>query len=134
MACETKKTIFFRPLDLIVYAAVLFLALVLLLLPLFGGEGGRLAVTVAGETTYYSLGADRTLTLSGNGHTMRVVILDSEVFVEETDCPEEICRRTGKISRVGESILCARADIYLRILDKGSINGPAEGGYDGIAG
>ncbi|MBQ8858641.1 MAG: NusG domain II-containing protein [Clostridia bacterium] len=133
MTDQTKKSIFFRPLDLLVYAVVLFLALALLCLPLFGGDGGRLAVTVAGETTYYSLGTDRILTLSGNGHTMRVAILDGEVFVEETDCPEEICRRTGKISRTGESILCARADIYLRILDKGPANG-TEGGYDGIAG
>ena len=132
MAEQRKKPIFFRPFDILVYAAVLFLALVLLCLPFFGSDGEQLAVTVAGETVYYSLETDRTLTLSGNGYTMRVTILDGEAFVAETDCPEEICRRTGRISRAGESILCARADIYLRIVAENPTD--AEGGYDGIAG
>ena len=115
-----------RPLDAVVCLSVLLLAALLFLMPLFGGEGKELTVTVGGETTRYSLSEDREMTLSNDGYTLTVCIANGEAWVSHSTCPEGICRRTGRISRAGESILCSRADILL------SVSG--EGGFDAVAG
>ncbi len=116
----------FRPLDLLTILAVLLLALALLLLPFLLGGGKTLAVVTASGTVTYPLSADRSFTLCENGYTLTVVIADGAARVVETNCPEAICRRTGAISRVGESILCSRAGVLLRV--------EGEGGYDAVAG
>lgn len=115
-----------RPADLLVCAVVLALAVLLLLLPILRGEGVELAITVDGETTIYSLRENRELTLSNDGYTLTVCIENGEAFVSSSNCPEGVCRRTGKISSMGETILCSRAGILLRVL--------GEGGYDAVAG
>jgi hypothetical protein len=112
--------------DALVCVSVLLLAVLLLCLPLLRGAGNELAVTVGGKTSLYSLGEERELTLSNEGYTLTVCIRDGEAWVEHSDRPEGICRRTGKISNAGESILCSRAGILLRVL--------GEGGFDAVAG
>lgn len=116
----------FRPLDGVICLFVLLLAVLLLCLPLLRGAGTELSVTVGGETSVYSLAEDRELTLSNEGYTLYVCIANGEAWVAETDCPEEVCRRTGRISHAGESILCSRANILLAVL--------GEGGYDAVVG
>ncbi len=125
---KKTKTVFdcLRPLDVVICLAVLLLAVLLLLLPFFGGEGKALSVTVGGETTRYPLSEDRELTLSNNGYTLTVCMENGQAWVSHSNCPEGICRRTGKISRTGETILCSRADILLSVL--------GEGGFDAVAG
>jgi hypothetical protein len=102
------------------------LALLLFLRPLFLQEGTTLAVVTSEGTSYYALEADQTLCLSENGYSLTVIIASGQAFVAASDCPEQVCCRTGRISHPGESILCSRAGILLRI--------EGEGMYDGIAG
>ncbi|MBQ8175061.1 MAG: NusG domain II-containing protein [Clostridia bacterium] len=115
-----------RPADAVVCLLVFALAVVLLCMPLLRGAGEELVITVGGTSTRYSLADNRELTLTNGGYILTVCIANGEAWVSESDCPEGVCRRTGKISRAGESILCSRADILLRI--------PGEGGYDAVAG
>ncbi len=115
-----------RPLDGVICLAVLLLAVLLLCLPLLQGTGAELAITVDGETVQYPLAEDKELTLSSNGHTLTVRIAEGQAWVESSTCPEGICRRTGKIFRAGESILCSRADVLLTVL--------GEGGFDAVTG
>ena len=119
MQATRARAALFRPLDLLILLLVAALAVLLLALPLLRGSGAVLAVTTQGGTVRYPLAVDRTLTLSENGYTLTVTVQDGGVLVSETDCPEEICRRTGRIARPGESILCSRAGVLLKIEGEG---------------
>ncbi len=117
---------FLRPWDFAVFAAVILLAVLLFCFPLFSGNGEALAITTDSGTVIYPLSADRVLTLTENTFTLVVEIKNGSAWVAETTCPEEICRRTGKIHRVGETVLCSRAHVLLEIV--------GEGGFDAVAG
>ena len=105
---QTQVRKFFRPMDFAVIGAVLLLALLLLVVPLMsaGAETAVLEVLVDGQVTRLSL---------------------SEDTVTASDCEEGRCMRMGPISRPGETILCARAEILLRVVGDGE-------GYDAVAG
>ena len=115
-----------RPLDFAVFTAVLLLAALLFCLPLLSESGASLAVTTPGGTVTYPLSVERTLTLTEQGYTLIVEIKDGGARVLDTTCPEQICRRTGKIRHVGETVLCSRAHVLLEIV--------GEGGFDAVAG
>ena len=116
----------FRPLDGLLLLCLVTFAVLLLCLPLFHQPGACLVVETADGTLRYSLLEDRTVTLHENGYTLTVQIADGAAWVSDTTCPEEVCRRTGRITRTGESILCSRANVLLRI--------EGEGEYDAVAG
>ena len=63
---------------------------------------------------------------SGGVHLV-VVIDGGAVWVEEADCPDLVCKHTGKVSRGGDVILCVPAGV--RILVKGG-----DGDVDFVAG
>lgn len=106
--------------DAAIIALVLCAAL-LLLLPLLRptGESAVLAVCFSdGSEQTYPLSEDRTLTLTGNGHTLTVVIENGTARVRESDCPDGICRMSA-ISKNGEMLVCAPAGIALTVRTQG---------------
>lgn len=104
--------------DAVIAAAVLFLALALFLIPLLMRKEGNTVLLTYGETTEtYSLNVDRTIELTSNGYHLTVKIEGGEVWVEDADCPDLVCKHTGKISKSGDVILCVPAGV--RILVKG---------------
>ena len=104
--------------DAVIAAAVLFLALALFLIPLLMRKEGNTVLLTYGETTEtYSLNVDRTIELTSNGYHLTVKIEGGEVWVEDADCPDLVCKHTGKISKSGDGILCVPAGV--RILVKG---------------
>lgn len=104
--------------DGLLAAVVLFLALLLLFLPMLAKKDGKiLVVTTADGTKEYDLSISRTLEIESNGHRMTVVIENGEAYVKDTDCKDKVCLHTGRISSSGEVILCVPAGV--RILVKG---------------
>lgn len=126
MKKQSRTSAPFRSLDLVVILAVFVCAILLLWLPSVRGNAERLAVVTSASTVFYPLEEDCVLTLKENGYTLVVVIDGGAVRVQTSDCPEQVCRRTGAVSRPGESILCSRAGVLLRI--------EGEGMYDAVAG
>ena len=119
---------YFRPLDALVIALVLTLACLLAVLPLTGGgDAARLSVSVGGRESSYPLDTDCAFTLENNGYTLSVVILNGGVYVRDANCPRRHCLSMSPIKKSGEIILCAEADILLRITG-------GEGGDDAVAG
>ena len=57
-------------------------------------------------------------TIEVNGGVNRIVIKDGKVSMTEADCPDELCVKTGKISRTGETIVCLPHRVVVEI--KGS--------------
>ena len=56
---------------------------------------------------------------SGHGHN-RLVIRQQAVWVEEADCRDQICVKTGKIIRPGEVIACLPHQLLIYIEGKGN--------------
>lgn len=62
---------------------------------------------------------ETTIEVNGyQGGVNKVVINDRKVSMTEADCPDELCVKTGKISRVGETIVCLPHRVVVEI--KGS--------------
>lgn len=64
---------------------------------------------------------ETTIEVNGyQGGVNKVVINDGKVSMTEADCPDELCVKTGKISRVGETIVCLPHRVVVEI--KGSLD------------
>lgn len=62
---------------------------------------------------------ETTIEVNGyQGGVNKVVINDGKVSMTEADCPDELCVKTGKISGVGETIVCLPHRVVVEI--KGS--------------
>jgi hypothetical protein len=59
-----------------------------------------------------------------NGGTNLLIIQDDEAWVEEASCPDGLCKNMGKISQVGQSVICLPNKVVVEILDKeGEVSG-----------
>lgn len=68
--------------------------------------GLRAVVEIDGQrAAVLPLSEDRELSLHEIGHN-RVRVSDGAVFMEEADCPDQICVKTGRVDQLGEVIAC----------------------------
>ncbi|MBO5898937.1 MAG: NusG domain II-containing protein [Clostridia bacterium] len=107
--------------DAVIIALVLCVALLLLLLPLARSTDGSAVLVISlsdGSETTYALSEDRALTLTGNSHTLTVVIEDGAARVVKSTCPDGVCRM-GAISKHGEMLVCAPAGVALTVRSQG---------------
>ena len=54
-----------------------------------------------------------TMLSSGN----KIIIKDSEVYIEEANCPDKLCIKQGHIHKVNESIICLPNKLVVRIVE-----------------
>lgn len=120
------KTVLFKRLDIVIYAFVFLVAVLLLLIGTKNETDASLSVSVSGAETVYSLNEERTFELNNNGISVNVEIKNGSVRVYESSCPDKVCVASGKISKVGQIIVCAPAELSLKIIGNG------EGEYDAI--
>ncbi len=96
-----------------------FLSLVLISYSLskdLKGFGQTALVEVAGKLMYkISLKENQSITLNGKYGKNILVVENGFVFMQSAECPEQICRKIGKISRVGETIVCLPNKIVVLI-------------------
>lgn len=103
--------------DIILIGTLLIVGLsVLLFMILTGEQGDRVLVTVNGErVAEYPLSVDGVYYL--NGGTNVLVIEDGYVYMREANCPGfQDCVETGKISMVGQSIVCLPNKVIVEIV------------------
>ena len=107
--------------DTIVILAVLITAGVLFAFSLLPKEeGARLLVTSETGEVGYSLSENRSFTLESNRHTLCIVIENQKAYVASSTCPDGSCLHQGKISSVGETVICVPSGVVLKILGEGS--------------
>ncbi len=105
--------------DWIAVAVVLLCAVVLFWQPWASHtKGGCLMISTPQGSEEYSLSVDRELTYTSNGITLTVVIEGGTAYVKESNCPDGVCAASGRISKTGETVICAPAGV--RILVKGA--------------
>lgn len=103
--------------DIILIGTLLIVGLSVLLFMFFTSEDGdRVVVSVGGKTVAeYSMSVDGVYYL--NGGTNVLVIEDGYVYMREANCPGfQDCVEKGKISKVGQFILCIPNELLVEIV------------------
>ena len=118
MKKRKEKYALFRVWDLLILFIVLCLIGVTLFLVLAPEKGNFAEVYVDGKkVATLSLNEDRILSLDH----LRIVVMGGKVWVEEADCPNKICEKTGKISKNGQAIVCLPNKVAILIRGKGEV-------------
>lgn len=101
--------------DLFLILGLLLLgALLLLCLRLFRGEGTRAVVLADNEIiAQYPLAVDGEFALLGGKNIL--VIEDGAAYIRESQCPDHLCQRQGRIDSEGERIVCLPHHLTVRI-------------------
>ena len=109
--CGKKKILA----DLLLISALVVVSLSVFLFARLTSEDGDWAVvSVDGEVVArYSLSEDGEYAL--NGGTNLLIIRNKEAYVADADCPDKLCEKSGRISRVGERIVCLPNRVMIEI-------------------
>ena len=105
-----------------IYDIILIAALVVLAGVLWFGNyimretGAEVMITVDGqERGRYSLKKDQEILIESNGENV-LIIEDGTARIEQADCPDKICVKTGKIQYKGETIVCLPHKVVVEIV------------------
>lgn len=108
---KRRNTLIFAA--LVVFAALAGLAAQRFFRP----QGAYVAVNSYGrEIARLPLSKDAQLVTGGAGQgSNRICVKDGAVFVQEADCPDQICVREGKKRQAGDVIACLPHELILVI-------------------
>lgn len=81
----------------------------------------------------YLLNRDREIKLDSSGRHNIVKIQNGAVSMEESSCKNQVCVDQGKISRVGQSIICLPNRVVVEITGNGNTKGEEDDGVDAVA-
>lgn len=105
--------------DIILVLVMLAVAMTALLIINYGvkKKGTYAVVKVDGQELYkLELDKDTTVDVAGyQGGLNRIEVKAGKVSMTEADCPDELCVKTGKISRTGETIVCLPHRVVIEI-------------------
>lgn len=85
-------------------------------------KGATAIIKIDGETVSEISLRGEYYEMNFNGVT--VCCENGEIFVEDSDCPDKVCVRSGKISKAGEGIICAPNRVAIEI--SGKSNNPLD--------
>ena len=95
----------FSAIDCIIIATLLVAIVLCLVFTLPTAKGDYVIIFHEGkEIGRYLLKNDNTISIIEN--KMTVIIKNGNCYVKESDCKNQICVDTGKISKAGERIVC----------------------------
>jgi hypothetical protein len=63
----------------------------------------------------YPLSADKIVSIQGIDDTMTIAIRDASVEVIGVHCPHKLCMKSGRITQLGQQIICAPNHILITI-------------------
>ncbi len=117
--------------DLVICAVVLCLA-VLSAIPFFFQSADALICEIKQEgqvvkTIRLKAGYQDTITLERDGVTNVIEIEGEQVRFARSNCPDQVCVRTGTLTRAGQMAVCLPTRVTVRILG-------ADAPIDAIAG
>lgn len=105
--------------DIVLVLVMLAVAMMALLIINYGvkKKGTYAVVKVDGQELYkLELDKDTTVDVAGyQGGLNRIEVKAGKVSMTEADCPDELCVKTGKISRTGETIVCLPHRVVIEI-------------------
>jgi hypothetical protein len=70
------------------------------------------------QTVDLSTGEERRFTVPQNEHVVFHLYNDGSICFESSNCPDQICVHSGRISKVGESAACLPNQLILKIVPR----------------
>lgn len=113
----------FKPFDVLIFLLIAATALIIPFTALSDTDAEFFIVSVDGEESIYPLHTDISLTEENEGHTLYIVCKDGTVFVQSSDCSDQVCVESGAISKPSEIIVCAPAKVSVKITGEGDYDG-----------
>ena len=107
--------------DFFVILTVLCLAFGIWLYPLFSTKGDSATISQNGSSRTIPLAKDAEIALD----RASVLVSNGKICIAQADCPDQVCVKTGSISRAGESIVCVPNKITITINGKSNIDAVA---------
>lgn len=83
------------------------------------------------ETVDLNRGVDKTFSIPQDDNVIFHLYKDGSICFEESDCPDKICIKSGKLKTVGETAACIPNKIFLKIVPEGARD---NNDLDGISG
>lgn len=81
---------------------------------------GNIAEVRVSDRTVLRLSLDKDITreIDGqNGIKLTVVVSSGSVYVEHSGCPDKICVNKGRVSAVGDTIVCLPARTVVEVIE-----------------
>lgn len=63
----------------------------------------------------YSLNKNREIEIPVSDGKVIIKIQDNKAWIKETDCPNKICKKMGKIKNIGDVIICLPNHLVITI-------------------
>jgi hypothetical protein len=107
--------------DILLVGGILAFGCILGLVVLLTSKDGNLVQVRVDGTIIESFQMNENLTynIKGvNGGTNLLIIQDGEVWIDKATCPDGLCKNTGKVSQVGQSIICLPNKVVVEILNQ----------------
>ena len=101
--------------DILVFVLSFFLMVLLALRPLAVADGNQCILTVGNTEQTYSLAENCTVQVENNGYSLTVEICDGTAAIIASNCPDQVCVHTGKLSGDGQASVCVPANVILHI-------------------
>lgn len=115
---KMKTYALFRPWDALVLVLVLALVAAALYMVFAPSKGNTAEIFLDGEKMRsIRLDQDQVIPLEH----MMIHVENGELWVEDADCPDKICEKTGRISKKGQSIVCLPNRVVIKIIGKGEV-------------
>jgi hypothetical protein len=116
-----------RKADFLLFFIFIAAAALIAALPLVRSSDGAPMVRIIAQgelAGIYPLDSDNEIEIERDGHRNVVVIKDNTVHMDYSDCKNQVCVNTGKISKAGETIVCLPNYVIVEIVSS------EEGGED----
>ena len=116
-----------RKADFLLFFIFIAAAALIAAVPLVRSSDGapRVRIIAQGDLAgIYPLDSDNEIEIERDGHRNVVVIKDNTVHMDYSDCKNQVCVNTGKISKPGETIVCLPNYVIVEIVSS------EEGGED----
>ena len=98
--------------DFILLFVVLLVGVVGIIL-MNSADNGKSAEIIVDGVTQEVISLDEAFEKQING--VVVCCENGEIYIKESDCPDKVCVRSGRISKSGESIICAPNRVAIKI-------------------
>ena len=82
-------------------------------------KGAQVVVSVDSlEVARFPIDEDIVYEINGyEGGKNTLIIKDGEAYVVDSSCPDHLCENMGKISKVGQSVICLPNRVVVEIAD-----------------
>ncbi|HEY5585405.1 MAG TPA: NusG domain II-containing protein [Ruminiclostridium sp.] len=112
---------FFKKTDLLVVLAIVLISIISLVIynNIFSDKPAKAVIYYKSElveTVALNTGIDKTFSISQNKHVVFHLYKDGSISFEESDCPDKVCIKAGKLNSIGETSACLPNEIILKIV------------------